>query len=109
MRPQWPVVGGVGGAQACDVVALGQLGLPGVIPAPAAELAEFGEGDVQLAAGGFVVGVLVEQPGDDPELLLGQRQHGAPACHVVHRPQLTDHGGEPVGQTVHLPPAWLCP
>ncbi len=84
--------------RARDVVALRQALLAVVIRRPTTQLAEFGEHDVQPAAGGLVVGRLVEQVGDRPELLLGQREHRAATGHVVHRAQLGDHGGEPVNQ-----------
>lgn len=66
-----PVVGAVCRAETRHVVALCEALLPRIIGGPASKLSEFGQRYMEFAAGGFVVGCLVEQLGDHSELLLG--------------------------------------
>ena len=43
VRTQWPVIGAVGSTQGCEVVALRQPVVPGVIGRPATQLSQLGE------------------------------------------------------------------
>lgn len=98
MGTQGSVVDTVRRAESGDVVALGQTRLPGVTSGPPRELSELGEREMEFTTGGLVLGRLVEQLGDHPELLLGQREHRAAPSHIVHRAQLRDQGQQPVSQ-----------
>ncbi len=91
-----PVISGMGSAQACDVVALRQPVLSSVVANPTNKLSEFGKRHMELAAGGVTVGALIEQASDPAKMILCQRQYVAATSHVIHGPEFSDHGREPV-------------
>jgi len=87
---QRPVIRAVRRAETHHIIALRQPRLTGIVGGPPAQLSELGQRYVQPAPSRFVVGRLVEQLGDRPELLLGQREHRAAPGHIVHRTSQRD-------------------
>ncbi|MBV9162112.1 MAG: hypothetical protein JO281_11295 [Pseudonocardiales bacterium] len=90
-------------AQGHDVVALRQPRLPGVEGAPASKLPEFGQRNKELAAGGLIVGGVIQQSGDPAEFMLAresrQGKHRAAASNVTGTPaHQRDHNTESAGE-----------